>query len=66
MVAARPTRSTASNWTYKRQAWTLDTTPEGATPERPDAGGRRVYGTSWLDDVLALGGGARYVVEPQL
>ena len=39
----------------------------GRRRERPDPGGRTtVYGTSWLDDVLALGGGARYVVEPEL
>jgi hypothetical protein len=55
-----------SNWTYKRQAWTLATTPEGA-PENDliqEAGD--VYGTSWLDDVIAGGGGERYTVEPQL
>ena len=25
-----------------------------------------VYGTSWIDDVLALGGGASYGIEPEL
>jgi len=55
-----------SNWTHKRQAWTLVTTPEGATEndllqERND-----VYEGSWLDDVLAGGGGEAYVVRPQL
>ena len=53
------------NWTYKRQAWTLETTPDGEssdmTQEVTDS-----YGTSWLDDVLALGGGANYGITPQL
>ena len=54
------------NWTYKRQAWTLVTTPEGAEDndllqERND-----VYEGSWLDDVIAGGGGAHYTVIPQL
>ena len=55
-----------SNWTYKRQAWTLETTPEGADANDLTQEAGAVYGTSWIDDVLALGGGARYVVEPDL
>ena len=55
-----------SNWTYKRQAWTLETTPEGADANDLTQEAGAVYGTSWIDDVLALGGGARYVVEPEL
>ncbi|MBN4059693.1 TlpA family protein disulfide reductase [Acidimicrobium ferrooxidans] len=53
------------NWTYKRQAWTLETTPDGEPSdllqEVDDA-----YGTSWIDSVLELGGGANYTVVPDL
>jgi hypothetical protein len=55
-----------SNWTYKRQAWTLETTPDGADANDLTQEAGAVYGTSWIDDVLALGGGARYVIEPDL
>jgi hypothetical protein len=55
-----------SNWTYKRQAWTLVTTPEGATENDLVQEAGDVYGTSWLDDVIQGGGGAEYVVRPQL
>lgn len=49
-----------ANWTYKRQAWTLVTTPEGA--EVPDLlqGPNDTYAGNWLDDVVAAGGGERY------
>jgi hypothetical protein len=54
------------NWTYKRQAWTLATTAEdAAAPDLIQEAGE-VYGTSWLDDVLRLGGGERYYPEAQL
>ncbi len=53
------------NWTYKRQAWTLESTPEGEESDMSQEVGD-VYGTSWLDDVLALGGGANYTVTPDL
>lgn len=48
------------NWTYKRQAWTFVTTPEGA--EAPDLlqGPNDTYEGNWLDDVLAAGGGEHY------
>ncbi len=53
------------NWTYKRQAWTLESTPPGEpsdlTQEVQDT-----YGTSWLDDVLALGGGEAYGIRPRV
>ncbi len=53
------------NWTYKRQAWTLESTAEGEpsdmTQEVTDS-----YGTTWLDDVLALGGGENYGIKPSL
>jgi hypothetical protein len=53
-------RLNPDNWTYKRQAWTLVTTPEGA--DAPDLlqGPNDVYEGNWLDDVLAAGGGAKY------
>ena len=54
-----------SNWTYKRQAWTLETTPDGADANDLVQEAGAVYGTSWIDDVLALGGGAHYVIEPE-
>jgi hypothetical protein len=54
-----------SNWTYKRQAWTLETTPEGADANDLVQEAGDVYGTSWIDDVLALGGGVNYVIEPE-
>jgi hypothetical protein len=55
-----------SNWTYKRQAWTISTTPPDATENDLVQEAGETYGTSWLDDVLAGGGGAAYVVRPQL
>ena len=55
-----------SNWTYKRQAWTLVTTPEGATENDLMQGPNDVYEGNWLDDVIAGGGGEAYVVLPQL
>ena len=42
------------NWTYKRQAWTLVTTPEGA-PTDLIQGPNDVYEGNWLDDVAAAG-----------
>ena len=46
------------NWTYKRQAWTLVTTPEGASENDLIQGPNDVYDGNWLDDVIARGGGA--------
>ncbi|CAN5623873.1 hypothetical protein BH10ACT2_BH10ACT2_20390 [soil metagenome] len=54
------------NWTYKRQAWTLVTTPEGATENDLLQEPNDVYEGSWLDDVIASGGGENYVVLPEL
>ena len=54
------------NWTYKRQAWTLVTTPEGATENDLMQGPNAVYDGNWLNDVVAGGGGAKYYVEPHL
>ena len=55
-----------SNWTYKRQAWTLVTTPEGAEDNDLMQGPNDVYEGNWLDDVIAGGGGANYNLLPQL
>lgn len=55
-----------SNWTYKRQAWTLVTTPPDATENDLLQGPNDVYEGNWLDDVIAGGGGANYTVVPQL
>jgi len=48
------------NWTYKRQAWTFVTTPEGADAPDLMQGPNEVYEGNWLDDVLAQGGGEHY------
>jgi hypothetical protein len=42
------------NWTYKRQAWTFVTTPDGQPSDLIQAH-NDVYGTSWLDEVRRLG-----------
>lgn len=55
-----------ANWTYKRQAWTLVTTPEGAEENDLIQGPNDVYDGNWLDDVIASGGGQAYTVVPQL
>lgn len=55
-----------ANWTYKRQAWTLVTTPEDAEQNDLVQGPNDVYEGNWLDDVVASGGGASYTVRPQL
>ena len=55
-----------ANWTYKRQAWTLVTTVEGAHENDLMQEPNDVYEGSWLDDVLASGGGEAYVVVPRL
>jgi hypothetical protein len=54
------------NWTYKRQAWTFVTTPDGATESDLMQGPNDVYEGNWLDDVLAAGGGAHYYPEVNL
>ena len=55
-----------SNWTYKRQAWTLVTTPEGAEENDLMQGPNDVYEGNWLDDVIAGGGGEAYNILPVL
>jgi hypothetical protein len=54
------------NWTYKRQAWTLVTTPADATENDLMQGPNDVYAGNWLDDVIAGGGGEAYAVVAQL
>lgn len=54
-----------SNWTYKRQAWTLVTTPTGSTANDLIQGPNDVYEGNWLDDVIAGGGGDAYIVKPR-
>jgi hypothetical protein len=54
------------NWTYKRQAWTFVTTPEGAAAPDLIQGPNTAYEGNWLDDVLAGGGGEHYYRTPQL
>ncbi len=51
------------NWTYKRQAWTFVTTPEGQ-PSDLLQGATEVYGTSWLDEVRRLGAETYYEPFP--
>jgi hypothetical protein len=53
------------NWTYKRQAWTLESTPDGEDSDKAQEV-QDVYGTSWSDEFLRMGGGATYVIAPQL
>ena len=52
-----------SNWTYKRQAWTLETTPEGEPSDLMQFS-TGVYDSGWLADVKAIGGGANYITKP--
>jgi len=47
------------HWTYKRQAWTLATTPEGGTSDLAQFADE-VYGTSWLTEVRKLGAETYY------
>lgn len=55
-----------ANWTFKRQAWTLVTTPDGADDNDLIQGPNDVYEGNWLDDVIAGGGGEHYTVVPRL
>jgi hypothetical protein len=54
------------NWTYKRQAWTLITTPPDSPANDLMQPANGVYEGNWLDDVIALGGGANYTIRPSL
>ena len=48
-----------SNWTYKRQAWSLAHTKPGELSDMMQ-GPTDLYEGNWLDDVKASGGGANY------
>lgn len=52
------------NWTYKRQAWTIESTPDGADSDMAQEV-QDVYGTSWSDEFVRTGG-ANYTVAPDL
>jgi hypothetical protein len=54
------------NWTYKRQAWSFATTPDGSAEPDLIQGPNDVYEGNWLDDVVAAGGGGEYYITPQL
>lgn len=47
------------NWTYKRQAWTIETTPEGQPSDLMQKQTDH-YPGNWLADVKAAGGGSKY------
>jgi hypothetical protein len=47
------------NWTYKRQAWSLETTAPGELSDMMQ-GPTEFYDGNWADDVKRLGGGASY------
>lgn len=53
------------NWTYKRQAWTFETTAPGESPDLLQ-GPTEAYDGNWLDDVIAQGGGKAYYEAPRL
>jgi len=52
------------NWTYKRQAWTLASTPDGADSDKAQEV-QAVYGTSWSDEFVRTGA-ANYSITPDL
>lgn len=52
-----------SNWTYKRQAWTFATTPEGGVSDLLQ-GPTDIYEGSWLEDIKALGAENYYPPAP--
>lgn len=53
------------NWTYKRQAWTFETTAPGEAPDLLQ-GPTEAYDGNWLQDVIAQGGGRTYYEAPRL
>ena len=54
------------NLVYKRQAWTLVTTPEGATEYDLMQGPNDVYESNLVDEVSGEGGFAQFIVRPTL
>jgi hypothetical protein len=51
-----------SNWTYKRQAWSIANTAPGE-PSDLMQGPTDTYEGNWLDDVKAIGGGENYYAQ---
>jgi hypothetical protein len=54
------------NLVYKRQAWTLVTTPAGATEYDLMQGPNDVYDSNLVDEVSGEGGFAQFIVRPTL
>jgi len=54
------------NLVYKRQAWTLVTTPAGATEYDLMQGPNEVYDSNLVDEVSGEGGFAQFIVRPAL
>lgn len=54
------------NLVYKRQAWTLVTTPDGATEYDLMQGPNDVYDSNLVDEVSGDGGFAQFIVRPAL
>lgn len=54
------------NLVYKRQAWTLVTTPAGATEYDLMQGPNDVYDSNLVDEVSGDGGFAQFIVRPAL
>ncbi len=54
------------NLVYKRQAWTLVTTPAGATEYDLMQGPNAVYDSNLVDEVSGEGGFAQFIVRPTL
>jgi hypothetical protein len=47
------------------ESGTLESPPEGEDSDKAQEV-QDVYGTSWSDEFLRMGGGAAYVIAPQL
>ena len=54
------------NLTYKRQAWTLVTTPAGATEYDLMQGPNDVYDSNLVDEVTGEGGFGQFIIRPRL
>ena len=54
------------NLTYKRQAWTLVTTPAGATEYDLMQGPNDVYDSNLVDEVTGEGGFVQFIIRPRL
>jgi hypothetical protein len=54
------------NLTYKRQAWTLVTTPAGATEYDLMQGPNEVYDSNLVDEVTGDGGFGQFIIRPIL